>query len=498
MKKFFVINLIFMVTLNLLIKSFWILGIDRSVQNALPSGEYGLYYALLNFSYLFNIILDFGITNFNNKTIAQNTFLLKKYFARILPLKLLLAVVYVAAVVIVAFISGYESRAFKMVLWLSVFQIFTYFLTYFRSNISGLLLFKTDAVLSVLDKSLTILFCSILLWTPFLKGDFKVEYFIYVQVTSIFISCLVALIICLKKTGFVKLVWNKAFMIAILKYGFPFALLSLLMSFYNRVDSVFLERMLDDNGCAAGIYASGFRLVDSADMVAYLFSVILLPFFAKLIKDAKLLPSYSAEDRYKDIKDIIKIAFHLLLVISTCFVVVSFLYSKELMTLMYNKNISESADVYRILCFCFIPVSSTYVFGTLLTANGSLKYLNIVAALGMIMNIVLNIILVPQYQQNGSAVSSLSSQLITAALQVLIAVRIFNIKFSAKYVLNIIGFVLCLCLTSYLIYRIELFWIYRVVITLCLIVLQAFVFKVFKIKDITTLVSKSLKDKIKQ
>lgn len=484
-----------MLSLNLLIKSFWILGIDRSVQNALPSGEYGVYYALLNFSYLFNIILDFGINNFNNKTIAQNTFLLKKYFARILPLKLILAGVYIVAVFVVALIGGYKSRAFNMLMWLCLFQILTYFLTYFRSNISGLLLFKTDSILSILDKSLTIIFCSILLWTSFLKEDFKVEYFVYVQVLSIFISCVVALAICLTKTGFIKLVWNKAFMLAILKYGFPFALLSLLMSFYNRIDSVFLERLLDDNGFAAGVYASGFRLVDSANMVSYLFSVILLPFFAKLIKDSKLLPTDFVGEKNKNIKDIIKISFHLLLVLSMGFVIVSFLYSNELMTLLYNKNIEESAEVYRILCFCFIPVSTTYIFGTLLTANGSMKKLNIVAACGMVMNIVLNIILVPKYQQNGSAVSSLVSQVVTAILQVWIAIRIFNISFNAKYVTKIISFVLCITLMSYLVYNVELMWGYRIVITLTVIIILAFVFKVFSIKDITTFVTTSLKDK---
>lgn len=495
MKKFFVVNLLFMLSLNLLIKSFWILGIDRSVQNALPSGEYGVYYALLNFSYLFNIILDFGINNFNNKTIAQNTFLLKKYFARILPLKLILAGVYIVAVFVVALIGGYKSRAFNMLMWLCLFQILTYFLTYFRSNISGLLLFKTDSILSILDKSLTIIFCSILLWTSFLKEDFKVEYFVYVQVLSIFISCVVALAICLTKTGFIKLVWNKAFMLAILKYGFPFALLSLLMSFYNRIDSVFLERLLDDNGFAAGVYASGFRLVDSANMVSYLFSVILLPFFAKLIKDSKLLPTDFVGEKNKNIKDIIKISFHLLLVLSMGFVLVSFLYSNELMTLLYNKNIEESAEVYRILCFCFIPVSTTYIFGTLLTANGSMKKLNIVAACGMVMNIVLNIILVPKYQQNGSAVSSLVSQVVTAILQVWIAIRIFNISFNAKYVTKIISFVLCITLMSYLVYNVELMWGYRIIITLAIIIILAFVFKVFSIKDITTFVTTSLKDK---
>ena len=177
------------------------------------------------------------------------------------------------------------------------------------------------------------------------------------------------------------------------------------------------------------------------------------------------------------------------------FVLVSFLYSNELMTLLYNKNIEESAEVYRILCFCFIPVSTTYIFGTLLTANGSMKKLNIVAACGMVMNIVLNIILVPKYQQNGSAVSSLASQVVTAILQVWIAIRIFNISFNAKYVTKIISFVLCITLMSYLVYNVELMWGYRIVITLTVIIILAFVFKVFSIKDITTFVTTGLKDK---
>ncbi|MDO5760519.1 MAG: polysaccharide biosynthesis protein, partial [Bacteroidota bacterium] len=112
MKKFFLVNLLFLLTLNICIKSFWILGIDRSVQNALPSGEYGIYFSLLNFTYLFNILLDCGITNFNNKTIAQNTFLLKKYFARILSLKLVLSLVYICLVFVVAVFSGYSQRFF--------------------------------------------------------------------------------------------------------------------------------------------------------------------------------------------------------------------------------------------------------------------------------------------------------------------------------------------------------------------------------------------------
>ncbi|MBR1627241.1 MAG: oligosaccharide flippase family protein [Bacteroidales bacterium] len=483
MKKFFVTNLIFLLTLNILIKSFWILGIDRGVQNALPASDYGIYYALLNFTYLFNIILDLGITQFNNRTIAQNSVLLKKYFAKIVPLKLILAFVYAFILFVAATFTGYDGFSFFLLRWLCVFQILTSILTYLRSNVSALLLFKTDSFLSVLDKSLTVIFCSVLLWTPLLKNGMKIEYFVYVQVLSMGISCLTALIICLTKTGLIKPVWDVKFMIKILKFGFPYALLTLLMSFYNRMDTVMIERILTDGKVQSGIYASGFRLVDSVNMIAYLFSVILLPLFAKMIKE-KL-----------DVGAIIKISFQLLLLAGVSFVAVSVVYANELMILLYNKHIEESTQVYRVLSFCFIPISMTYIFGTLLTANGSLKKLNVVALCGMIINIVINLILIPHYKALGSAYSALTAQTVTALLQAIIAMKIFNIRFSLKYCLKIILFIILIGLSAVLISKTDLLWYYKVVISLIVFVLISFICRIFSVVEVKNYAFEIIKSK---
>ena len=298
MKRFFVTNLFFLLTLNILIKSFWILGIDREVQNALSADVYGMYYALFNFTYLFNIILDFGITNYNNRTIAQHTQLLKKYFARIVPLKFALAAIYFVIILIVGAFLGYSSYQIKLLSWMCITQVLQSFISYLRSNITSLMLFKTDSVISVLDRSLLIVFCGIFLWNDSLRAIFTIDHFVYIQTLTMFITFLVALIVCLSKTRLLKLKWNFAFNLHILKDGLPYALLGLLMACYNRMDSVMLLALVEDNGVSSGIYASGFRLVDSANMVAYLFSVILLPLIAKMIKENQKLidRTYTTED----------------------------------------------------------------------------------------------------------------------------------------------------------------------------------------------------------
>jgi O-antigen/teichoic acid export membrane protein len=238
-----------------------------------------------------------------------------------------------------------------------------------------------------------------------------------------------------------------------------------------------LLALVEDNGVSSGIYASGFRLVDSANMVAYLFSVILLPLVAKMIKENQKINS------------VVGAAFNLLLILTLGFVAVSICYATELMELLYNKHISESATVYKILSFCFIPISMTYIFGTVLTANGSLKYLNLVAGLGMLMNIGLNLWLIPLFKENGAAMTSLITQSVTAILQAWLALKIFKIKFEWKYTLKILIFIALVIIIAYSIQFLELDWVIRVTITLSLIIIASFITKIFSLKDIKALIS---------
>src|SRR3954468_9443905 len=114
MKKKFITNLAFLLSLNLLVKPFWIFGIDRTVQNVLGASEYGIYSALFNFSFLFNILLDLGITNFNNRNISQNQQLLAKHLSGIIFLRIALAVIFFTVSICFAWVIGYRLDQFRL------------------------------------------------------------------------------------------------------------------------------------------------------------------------------------------------------------------------------------------------------------------------------------------------------------------------------------------------------------------------------------------------
>ncbi len=58
MQRIFFSNLVLMMFLNLLIKPIALFGIDATVQNRVGAAEYGLYFSLLNFSVILNMLLD--------------------------------------------------------------------------------------------------------------------------------------------------------------------------------------------------------------------------------------------------------------------------------------------------------------------------------------------------------------------------------------------------------------------------------------------------------
>lgn len=407
--------------------------------------DYGTYFALFNFSMLFNILLDFGVTNFNNRNIAQNAHLLTKYFSGVVVFKLLLAVIYFAVTFAVGAAIGYDEARFKMLLFLAINQFLISFIQYLRSNIAGLQLFALDSLFSVLDKTLMIGFCAILIWGNWLSNEFTIMHFVYGQTAGYIIATVIIFIAVLAKTSSFNFKFDKAFLFQIIKQTAPFALLVLTMTFYYRLDAVMLDYMLEDGEYQAAVYAQAYRLMDAANQIGVLFAGLLLPMFAYMIK------------KNESLNKLVRLSFSLIFIPSVILALICWSSSKEIMGLLYNQ-VNESIDVLPVLMFCFVAIASTYIFGTLLTANNNLKQLNILALTGLALNFVLNYILIPKEQAYGSALASLITQFFVIVVQVLIATKVFSFSVNLRFIISILVAVLFLGTLNYFLTEMELMY----------------------------------------
>ncbi|HLP20975.1 MAG TPA: oligosaccharide flippase family protein [Chitinophagales bacterium] len=459
MRRKFATNLLFLFAANLLVKPFWILGIDRVVQNKVGAAEYGTYFAVFNYSFLLSIVLDFGINNFNNRAISRNNKRAGEYLLNLLLLKSILAILYFALTFISAMATGYSEQQMTMLLFLAINQILLSGILYFRSNIAALQHFKIDSLLSILDRLLTIAFCLVLLYVPFFKEGFNILWFIYAQTLALLITAVVAFVVIFKKTVLSFDIWKFKFARLILLKSFPFALLALLMGIYYRVDAVMIERMLPDGAREAGIYAASFRLLDALNMFGYLFATLLLPMFAGMIR------------RKESVIQLVKFGSELMFVFSVTAGIGCYFFRNEIMLLLYRDSDPYWAGIFGWLMLNFIPMSSVYIFGTLLTANGSLKVLNYIALGGMVLNVSLNLFLIPEYGAFGATVATLLTQMLVAVLHVMAANRQFNLDYRFGELGRLLGFSIACLGVGLLTSRLPLIWMLGLplAITLCLL-----------------------------
>jgi len=243
-------------------------------------------------------------------------------------------------------------------------------------------------------------------------------------------------IVVITKSEFFKVRMDRAFIISILKQSYPYALLTLLMTTYSRIDSVLLERLLVQGNIESGIYAQAFRIVDAANMFPFLFAGLLLPMFSKMIKNQE------------SVQPLVGFAFSLLFVPCFTFAATSIAYRSDLMQLLYHQHTSQSSVLLGILMASFLLISINYIFGTLLTAYGSIKQLNYISALGVVLSLALNFTLIPSLKSTGAAIANLSCQLVVAILQVALALKIF--KFRIDYRKNT-SYLIFIILTPFLI-----------------------------------------------
>jgi O-antigen/teichoic acid export membrane protein len=299
---------------------------------------------------------------------------------------------------------------------------------------------------------------------------FRIEWFVYSQTLAYLMTAIVALIIVLARSGFSAAEIRMDKMKQILRYSYPFAVLILLMSFYYRIDSVMLERLLANGKEQAGIYAQSFRILDAATMFAFLFSGLLLPIFSRMLK------------KKKPVGEMVHLSYTLIFIPAILLAVLSVFYRTEILDWLYTEHIAASSSIFPLLMTGFIAISTTYIFGTLLTANGNLRELNLLASSAVILNMVLNLVFIPRWQAYGAALSSLITQVYMAASQVIISMRKLQLPVNYPYLLLLLLYSAGIILAGWLLKQYISNWFISVIVFCLSGVLIAFMIRLLKFK----------------
>jgi PST family polysaccharide transporter len=194
---------------------------------------------------------------------------------------------------------------------------------------------------------------------------------------------------------------NRAKML--LKDSWPLILSGLAVMIYMRVDQIMLGQMIDDN--AVGIYTAAVRL---SEMWFFIPVVIAGSVFPSLI-EAKETNEALYLQRFQKLYDILT-ALALAVAIPVT------LFADQVILNVFGQRYAEAGQILSIhiwtAVFVFLGVASGKWF---IAENRQVLAFQRVAC-GMVINIVLNIVWIPEYGASGAAFATLVSQAVSALL----------------------------------------------------------------------------------
>lgn len=472
MKREFLINISFLLLINLLIKPVFVFFIDSRAQDVLGTDVYGQYFALFNLSYILTIFTDLGIQNYNSRTIAQNKELLPEYLPSIMSLKILLSCMVLIAGVLITLMLGYETGAIIIFTLIMINQIMLSFILYLRSNISATGKYRWDSMVSVIDKLILIAILGVILYSS-LKDNFSIYQYIFSQTAALSVVFCIVMIINFNLIKKISIRFDLVFFRKILNSSLPYSLVIIMMAIYMRIDGFLLERMLPTPD-EAGIYAAAYRIFDALNNLGYLFAVLLLPMFASLLsKKDKLI-------------HLISTSHDLLLFISATASVLTIFYSKEIMRLLYPSGYTDYYSFVLIfLMLSFFSVCMNYIYGTLLTSAGRISSINKIVFGAVILNVLFNLVLIPAYGALGAAITSVITQYFVFLLQYILSLGYIKAGFKKFIFVRRISYILLLIFLTFSLKNfINLNWILLAIISAFLSLILAYLWGFIKLSDL--------------
>lgn len=479
LRKEFILNIILLLTINFLIKPFYLFGVDLHIQNIVGTDTFGMYKVLFNIAFLLQFVHEPGIQSYNSQNIAKHPDQLGFHLPRILGLKAILGIVYFVLAIGYFLFSPYDLSLLPLMIVITINLFLSTLFLYLRTNIASIGKYRVDSLLSSLDKLLMLIILGFLSWVPPFRDNFEIMWLAYGQLAAFTIACFVAAFILYRHLGKLTIHFSLDYAKKLIRWSLPYALILLSMSAYTRMDSIMLERILDDGGLQSGIYEYGYRFLDAFNMVGYLFAALLLPMYASNIGNNKT------------INELIDIGLRIMVMVTFIGSAAAITYRDEIMAWAHGDATPYYGEILLYLMLSFIVYSIAYIFGSFIVATGKLRNFNILLFFGVVLNFGLNMYFIPNELALGAAKATVITQTAMTLGQIFLVYRLIKVKISIRLLLSIVVFgLLCALIFGSIYAYLSMGWVYRALTSISFALLLALLIRLVDLKNIIGLVSR--------
>lgn len=231
----------------------------------------------------------------------------------------------------------------------------------------------------------------------FVYADYSLIYFVGSNALEMLLGGIFVFSIYFKKGNVLSFrLFNKRFAQRFLKDGLPMALSGLMVMLYMRIDQVMLTDMSGD--LANGIYSTGVRMIE---IVYFIPMALADSFFPGIVYSKK----HEGEKYEKNMLGFYSVMTYISFIIGLVTVIIAV----PMMDLLFGAEYAGSGSVLQIFGLSIYATFLTVATGKYLVAENYKKVILLRSFLGLAINVVLNLLWIPEYGFMGAAYASFVS-----------------------------------------------------------------------------------------
>ncbi|MBS1492646.1 MAG: oligosaccharide flippase family protein [Bacteroidetes bacterium] len=371
--------------------------------------EYGELIALIALSFIIVSFFDFGLPVYFQREVSrlQN---IHSLYKTTLILYLILFPVYIG----ICFLYSHFFQSFNSILIFITIVVSSYLSLYtnvMSKIVSGLRDFKSQFYFLVLSRCFFLFFPIAYLF----KKELTIESVAVVLLLSYFFN-LILFYYYLKRNYFKSESGAVNFNLLgkIIKVSIPLGVIVLVNLLYDRIDVLLISKLLGFSD--TGKYNIAYGLLKASTLS---FSFILIEGFSK----ASYLSS-----KISSIKLFLRKYIIIIFSISCISALVLFFLPDFLVTFFYTTKYSNSIVLLKFLSFAVIPLALNNLTGITLNALGKFNFVLIATIVGLIVNVTLNVILIPSIGLIAACYATFFTEIVILIVESIFLFKVLNKK----------------------------------------------------------------------
>ena len=371
----------------------------------LGEGGFGDYIIVVTFIYIFSVIADLGLYSIVVREISREGADEEKIVNNAFTLRTFAGLFILGSAFFISLLFPYsESVKYGIAIAAAGFWIL--------SNIQVLMgLFQKHlamdkiAVAEIVGRIVQLIFIIL-----FIQFDFG---FLYI-ISTIFLGSLINFLLVLRfSSKYIKIkfefdfeIWKK-----LLKQSFPLAISAILVLIYFKLDTIFLSVMKSSE--AVGVYGLSYKILENLIFFPAMIVGLTMPIMSRYV--------FIDRNRFRSV---VQRTLNFLLIAVVPMVFGTILISDKIIKLIGGQaGFSDSPFVLNILMISLGFIFLGALFSNILIAANLQKRLAQIYFIGMVFNIITNIIYIPKYSYFGAAATTVATEILVTFLMIVVVYR---------------------------------------------------------------------------